>query len=238
MRIVLIHGLAESARVFHRLAPLLVGHEVLAVELPGHGRDAANEGAESIEEMAGAVRDEVTEPSVFVGHSMGGLVAAAVAEQAPELVERLVLVNSPPTVASRLTAHRGGEGLLRRSVIGALAWRVMGEGAVRRGLSSAVAPGTEVPQFMVDDLRRLSWKTFVHATAAVDWYVHESSLQERVAELGLPTTVIFGEQDQRVDIATLDDYSGEHVEIVRLPDAGHSPILETPESVAAAVLSP
>jgi pimeloyl-ACP methyl ester carboxylesterase len=232
VRVVLLHGLAGSRRAFDRLQPLLAAHEVVALDLPGHGDDAAGAGAESIEEMAGAVRDVVSEPAVLLGHSMGGLVATAVAEQDPALVERLVLVNTPPTWGSRLTARGGTERALRVPLLGPLVWHAAPASRTRDGLRSAFAPGVAVPDVFVEDARKLSWTTFVRATSSVDLYVEERTLAERVAALDVPVTVVFGTQDQRVAPASLRDY-GEDVEVVRIPEAGHSPIWETPDRVAA-----
>lgn len=236
MRVVLLHGLAGSKRAFDRLRPLLedAGHDVLAIDLPGHGSDAAGEGADSIEEMAGAVRDVVGEPAVFLGHSMGGLVATAVAEQDPALVERLVLVDSPPTYASRLTARGGSERALRVPLLGPVLWRAAPASRTREGLASAFAPGVPVPDVFVEDARKLSWTTFVRATSAVDEYVEDRPLHDRVTALDVPVTVVFGERDQRVDPASLTGYA-EAVDVVRIAEAGHSPIWETPERLAAVV---
>lgn len=232
-RLVLIHGLAGSTRTFDRLLPLLGAWDVQAVDLPGHGADAANPGADSIEEMAGAVRDVVTEPAVFLGHSMGGLVCTAVAEQDPALVERLVLVNAPPTYESRLTAHRGPERALAFPLLGPLLWHLAGEKRTRAGVASAVALGADVPDVFVEDSRRLTWSTFAAATRAVDEYVSETPLHDRVDALDTGVVVIFGELDRRVALASLDAYRD--VVVVRVRSAGHSPIWETPEHVVAAL---
>lgn len=236
MRIVLLHGLACSARSFDRLVPVLraAGHEAEALDLPGHGSDAGGEGADSIAEMAGAVRDVVREPAVLVGHSLGGLVACAVAEQDPALARRVVCVNTPPTVAARLTAHRGPERLLRTPGLGPLLWRAAPVSRTREGLRTAFGPGHDVPDVFVADARRLSWTTFVRATRAVDEYVAERPLAERLAALGVPATVVFGEEDHRVDPGSLASFPPE-VEVVRVPGAGHTPVWEAPGVVGAAI---
>lgn len=236
MRLVLLHGLACSGRSFDRLVPLLraAGHDPVVVDLPGHGTDAGGPGADSIAEMAGAVRDVVDAPAAFLGHSMGGLVACAVAEQDPALVERLLCVNTPPTVAARLTAHRGPERLLRVPGLGPLLWRAATPDRTRAGLRTAFAPGHDVPDVFVEDARRLSWTTFVRATRAVDEYVGDAPLAGRLAALDVPVTVVFGTEDRRVDPASLDVF-GPPVDVVRVPGAGHSPVWETPEAVVAAL---
>lgn len=232
MLVVLLHGLACSTRSFDRLAPLLrvEGHEVVAVDLPGHGGDAENPGADSIAEMAGHVRDLVAAPATFLGHSMGGLVACAVAEQDPRLARRVVCVNSPPTYESRLTARSGPERALRVRGLGPLLWRGATPERTREGLRTAFATG-DVPDLFVEDARRLSWSTFVRATTAVDEYVLDAPLDERLRALDVPFTVVFGMRDRRVDPATTSRFDA----VIEIGDAGHTPIWEAPEAIAAAL---
>ena len=72
---------------------------VVTADLPGHGESAAP--AEfTIEalavEVATLARDLGLEHSVAVGHSMGAMVALALAQQAPELVGAVVMLDPPP----------------------------------------------------------------------------------------------------------------------------------------------
>jgi magnesium chelatase accessory protein len=78
--LVLVHGLGASGRALERVAPLLAARfRVIVPDLPGFG-DSGGAPA-TIEGMARAVL-EVVEAETFVaaGHSMGGLVATALAE--------------------------------------------------------------------------------------------------------------------------------------------------------------
>jgi pimeloyl-ACP methyl ester carboxylesterase len=74
-------------------------HGVVTADLPGHGKSAAP--AEfTIEalavEVAALGRALGLEHGVAVGHSMGAMVALALAQQAPELVGAVVLLDPPP----------------------------------------------------------------------------------------------------------------------------------------------
>src|SRR6187549_3376581 len=94
---VLLHGLGDDERDWQVVLPALAaGRRVYAVDLRGHGR-SSHPGRYSFELM----RDDVSaflgalgiEAGVLVGHSMGGTVAVLLAEQAPELITRLILVD-------------------------------------------------------------------------------------------------------------------------------------------------
>jgi pimeloyl-ACP methyl ester carboxylesterase len=84
-----------------------------------------------------------------------------------------------------------------------------------------------------EDMKKLPWTTFVSQSNAVDAYVSEKSLHARLGTVAAPVTVLFGEEDQRVDPESLRGYDGvPGVEVIRLPGAGHTPIWEQPEAVA------
>src|SRR4051794_31882222 len=73
-------------------------HELLAPDLLGHGTSAKPRGDYSLGAYASGIRDLMLAldlpRATVVGHSLGGGVAMQFAYQFPELVERLVLVDS------------------------------------------------------------------------------------------------------------------------------------------------
>ena len=96
--VVLVHGLGSSAAHWMPVArDLARDHRVVLVELPGHGL-AAMPGGLSLDDAASgldeAIRSECDGPVVLVGHSVGGLVAAAEALRDPDRVRALVLVET------------------------------------------------------------------------------------------------------------------------------------------------
>lgn len=94
--IVLVHGAWMGAAVWDRTAAALraEGFEVLAPELPAHGADPTPPAAASLDLYARTVLATIGDRRdvVLVGHSFGGIVAAAVAEAAPERLRRLVFL--------------------------------------------------------------------------------------------------------------------------------------------------
>lgn len=105
-----IHGVAQHGRVFAGLGERLAasGHAVVSVDLRGHG----DSGREPPWDLATHVRDvEETldglgvERVAWVGHSFGGLIAAALAAGRPQPTQSLVLLDPglevPPARALR-----------------------------------------------------------------------------------------------------------------------------------------
>ena len=85
-----------------------------------------------------------------VGHSLGGSVVTALAERSPQLVNRVVIVDTPPT------HHEASLGLIANAaflpVIGPALWRIKPDFSVRKGLEVAFAPGFDVPDAFVEDV--------------------------------------------------------------------------------------
>ena len=96
-RIVLVHGAWCNARCWGEVPAALVarGHEVAAIDLPGHGEDPTPAGAVGLADYGRAVAQccEAGAPVLLVGHSMGGMAISAAAELArPGAIRRLVYV--------------------------------------------------------------------------------------------------------------------------------------------------
>jgi pimeloyl-ACP methyl ester carboxylesterase len=93
--VVLIHGAWHGSWSWHTTATLLeaAGYDVQAPDLPGHGIDTTPAASVSMDSYVGTITtllDASAAPVVLVAHSMGGVVASAVAEARPEKVEKII----------------------------------------------------------------------------------------------------------------------------------------------------
>ena len=92
---VLIHGGWHGAWCWDRVAPLLEqgGHEVVRLDLPGHGEDRTPPAEVTLESYTDRVveaLDVLPEPVVLVGHSLSGTAISQAAERRPEKIDKLV----------------------------------------------------------------------------------------------------------------------------------------------------
>lgn len=97
--VVLLHGFLENSTMWKYLAPVLAKkNRVVCIDLLGHGQTDCLGYVHTMEDMADAVHQVLSElkirKAVFVGHSMGGYVSLAFAELYPEFMKGLVLLNS------------------------------------------------------------------------------------------------------------------------------------------------
>lgn len=233
--LLLIHGSAATSRSWDALVPLLAGsHHVIRVDLLGFGRSTEpSTGGYGVPEQgrrAGEALDRLgVRHAVVVGHSNGGSVATALAEQRPDLVTALVLINTGP----RLDAF-----IPQESAIDPSRWPPTDE-QVRQFASTGFSrPGHRVPQRLVDDVRAMSFRAFAGTIQTSRDYLERQALPERLAAVGKPLLVIFGEDDRRWRSSSAADYlavPGAKVEM--LPGVGHSPLLEDPERTAVPLLA-
>jgi len=100
--LVFLHGGAQNAHTWDTVA-LALDRPLVALDLPGHGHsDAGRNGsidlAENARDVATAIRALAPNARCVVGMSLGGMTTLALADHAPELVRKIVLVDVTPGV--------------------------------------------------------------------------------------------------------------------------------------------
>jgi pimeloyl-ACP methyl ester carboxylesterase len=96
--LILLHGLAGSTRWWSRnTAALSRAFRVIAIDLPGFGASPRGQRLD-LDEVAGQLIASMDRLGVHrasvIGHSMGGLIAAGLAAEHPDRVDRLILVDA------------------------------------------------------------------------------------------------------------------------------------------------
>ena len=98
--VVCLHGWLDNAASFVPLAPHLDDVPLLALEFPGHGHSSHRSGDahyyffDWVQDIVALCRQQQWQQLTFIGHSMGAMVATALAASFPELVAKLVLIDS------------------------------------------------------------------------------------------------------------------------------------------------
>ena len=95
--LVLVHGWGLHGGIWGDLPAQLAKHlRVTTLDLPGHGRSRTVEGDLSLDAITDQVAALCSGPTIWLGWSLGGLIALNAALRHPEKVARLVLVGATP----------------------------------------------------------------------------------------------------------------------------------------------
>ncbi|MFD0795437.1 alpha/beta fold hydrolase [Mucilaginibacter litoreus] len=94
---VLVHGSWQGNFAWEIIKLKLAqsGHEVINIELPGHGAERGFSGNLTMTDYRDSVISQLMRidgQAILVGHSMGGMVISAVAESIPVKIEKLVFL--------------------------------------------------------------------------------------------------------------------------------------------------
>ena len=225
--IVLLHGLGSRAEQWLPTARLLARrHRVVLVDLPGHG-ESSMPAPFSLERAAQALdralQRESREPVVLVGHSLGGLVAAAEACERPGRLRALVLVETA------LRPQVGGKE--RAALLDALDSDYRG---VLRGAYLAFGRDSVQGEALYREVAAMD------PTVIKPWIrlAFTADLSRRMARLQVPLLVVLAsrswpEGEPWVETAAILGYgSVPRVRAVRIAGCGHFVMLDQPAELA------
>lgn len=100
--LVLLHGFLESSLIWSEtIRALSPRRQIITIDLPGHGKSDCLQETHSMEAFAKMVVFILCELGIekadILGHSMGGYVALAILEEHPQVLNRIILLNSTPS---------------------------------------------------------------------------------------------------------------------------------------------
>jgi pimeloyl-ACP methyl ester carboxylesterase len=229
--LVLLHGYLENKEMWEDLlSKLPKSTSVICPDLPGHGDSGVLEN-QTIDNMGKAIFHLLDDLGIkqfsLAGHSMGGYVALAMAEQQPERVTRIALLHShtyadlPEKAANRLRethlVGRGKKELIIRTAIPNLfapAFAKKHPDVVNKTIEIAL---TTPPEGMVACLKAMAERP------------------DRTAffkSLPIDRWLILGKNDNLISWQTLSDEfaSIPGIKISVLENAGHMSMKEEPEA--------
>lgn len=217
VRFLCLHGLVDDLAVWDRLVPGLAERGgVLRFDQRGHGRSEAPPGPCTRSDLARdalAVLDAAgTQRALWIGHSMGGVVALQAALDHPERVAGLVLIGSTAACSERVAAWY--ERIARA-----------GEREGCEGLARAIYG--DRPRPVRGDAAGIARVTRMLAS------LHADPLAPRLSRVRCPALVMVGEEDPMgARPSELLAAGIPRARLLRAP-AGHWVHVEAPEAVLA-----
>jgi len=225
LTLVLVHGAGGSklhwpALLRHKMA----GADVIALDLPGHGRSGGRV-RHSIADYSAFLLDFAAAlalpPFVLVGHSMGGAIAQETALRAPERLSGLILVGTGASLPVNPSLLRG----LQENY----------EGTVRK-IAKWAHGRTTSPKMMEQYIQAM---LAVPAQTVYDDFLacDQWSRVEEIDRIDLPTLVLCGSEDRMTPLPQ-SEYLAEKIPRARLvviDRGGHMVALEQPERLVAEI---
>lgn len=202
--LVLLHGWGMNGAVWQQTVESLQSvFRVHVVDLPGYGHSAKLHG-EDLEHIAQLVLEDAPGKAVWLGWSLGGLIATQIALRAPERVSKLITVASSPKFAAEkpwrgiqpkvLTAFTGQ--LLEDfslTIERFMALQAMGSPSARKDVKALKQAVLSRPQPNPDSLL-----VGLNILADVD-------LREELASLTMPVLRLYGRLDGLVPVKVASD---------------------------------
>ena len=234
--LVLLHGWGLNAEVWRCITGELGSHFTLhLVDLPGFGRSQGF-GAMSLEQMAERVLHQAPPEAIWLGWSLGGLVASQVALTAPQRVNALVTVASSPC----FSAHDDWPGI--KPEVLANFQRQLSEDfqrTVERFLALQTL-GTETAR---QDARTLRAVVLAQPMPSVDALnggleiLKTADLRDALAALTMPVLRVYGRLDGLVprSVAALLDDAWPQTDSLIFPKAAHAPFISHPDAFCHAL---
>jgi 2-succinyl-6-hydroxy-2,4-cyclohexadiene-1-carboxylate synthase len=229
--LVWLHGFTQTKHSGHRFRSILAGsHELLTIDLPGHGENA--DVSASLDDTADLLAEVLpNDPFILAGYSFGGRVALHFALRHPRRLAHLVVLSATAGIANdderRARRQRDDELANRIEAIGADAFldewlaqpmfRSLPGDPVERAARSYDARG------LADSLRHAGTGT-------------QGDLTDPLGHLTTPTLILAGANDEKFanEAIRLGEVIARSTRRL-VPDAGHAAHLERPESVASLV---
>lgn len=238
----LIHGFDSSVVEFRRLMPLLAQHrEVWAIDLLGFGfterpRDVPYTAASLNAHLQAAWKALINRPVVLVGASMGGAAAMDLALTYPDIATALVLLDSAGPARGPNFSRFLPPGL------GQLAAEILRNPGVRQRISRQAYFD---PSFANEDAARCAalhltcpnWRGALAAFTRSGGY--NVLNQRQIAQLDLPTLLIWGENDAILGTALAAKLQGliPNSALKWIECCGHVPHLEQAQTTAELIVN-
>lgn len=253
--ILFIHGFGASIDHWRKNLGFFSGDRMsYAIDLVGFGASEKIERSFQIdfwvEQLFAFWTDFLGEPVILVGNSIGSLVAMACAAKYPEMSQGLVLINLPDTTLREEMIPQRIRPVLTKIeqlftapiLLKPLFYWLRSPKVIRSWAGLAYHDRSAVNDELVDILStpakdRGAANTFVALFKSMPQSSFGPSAKLTLPQLNIPILLLWGECDRMVmpSLAKTFVAYNENIELRMLPNAGHCPHDEIPETVNALI---
>lgn len=234
--ILLLHGFDSSVLEFRRLLPILAKQqETWAIDLLGFGFTERNpklnfSPSAIATHLYYSWKTLIGQPVILVGASMGGAAAIDFTLTYPEVVKKLVLIDSAGFTAGPAM------GKFLVPPLGYLATEFLRNPNVRQRISVNAYCDPNYASLDAQLCARLHLQTSGWAQALIAFTKSGGygSFSKKLSDIQQPTLVLWGESDRILGTADAEKFAKAIAKskLIWIPNCGHVPHLEKPETTA------
>ena len=241
--VVLIHGSNASLFTWEPWAKRLDDtFRVVTVDMPGHGltgavpnRDYSEEG---MVKFVGEVADALgLQRFALGGNSMGGGVAARFAEEYPDRVTHLVLVDS-----GGLSSKQGDRiplalRLARTPIVNRLLLHITPRSLVVAGIDDAIVRKDIITDGMIDSYWDFNRMEGTREATIARFNTRGRRVKDHLGDIKAPTLILWGEEDHLIGVDAAHEFQAAIAgsKLIIYPRTGHLPQEEVADASAAEV---
>ena len=228
--ILLLHGFLESIEIWDDFAAVLSNEfTVVRIDLPGHGKSDNFSGIHTMDFMAMCAKYVLDHLKInnclLAGHSMGGYVSLAFAENFPSISTGIVLFHSQAAPDSAEAREN------RERTINIV--KMNRSGFIRQFIPE-LFDQSNISKFsaQIENLVRIAAEVNdIGIIAAIGGMKERNGWLELLSFADLPFLFIIGKQDSRIPSKLVMDQAliPKHSEVLLLENVGHMGFIEAPE---------
>lgn len=225
--LVLLHGWGFNSSIWGAFAAGLAQHyRVTLIDLPGFGQSPLPAGSYRLAELVERILQVAPRQAHYLGWSLGGVIACAVARDAPARVQSLLLLASSPCLVQKQN-WPGIAGHMLESFKRKLQQDY--RSALREFLYLQL-PACRSKAQLQALIRHMAEQPAPAGDALLQGLqlLQETDLRTDIIRLTCPQTWMLGEADQLLPVALAHQLPDARV--VVLAQAGHAPFLSHPET--------
>jgi 3-oxoadipate enol-lactonase len=230
---VLIHGYPFDHTIWYDMVPFLENDfELLLPDLRGFGLSGIVESQYTIADMASDIAGLLdhldVEKAYIAGHSMGGYIALAFAQQYPKRILGLGLVSTravADTPEQKQGRYAAAEEILRSGVQ-----------PVAESMPAKLTPDERVQAFVRSLIAAQRPAGLAGALKAMAEREDTTSI---LSSFKFPVAIVHGKADEMIPIQRAQEIKAviPHATLMELSGVGHMPMMENPQATATALKS-